>query len=84
VGYHLSGVLVLCRYSLRAVSGLQSAYLTHPLVLELCMSCHLNVLEYNIFLEDSHVHIRGVRQPMLLPETACIKVLLHWHFKLEF
>jgi ribonuclease HI len=40
VSYQPPGQFLLCTDSLIAIQGLQSPSLTHPLVLELCMSCH--------------------------------------------
>jgi hypothetical protein len=40
VGYQPPGQFLLCTDSLSAIQGLQSPSLTHPLILELCMSCH--------------------------------------------
>jgi ribonuclease HI len=40
VGYQPPGQFLLFTDSLSAIQGLQSPSLTHPRILELCMSCH--------------------------------------------
>jgi hypothetical protein len=62
VDYQPPGQFLLCTDFLSAIHGLQSPSLTHPLILELCMSCHsLFKRDFNITVSwiPGHVGISG-------------------------
>jgi len=74
--------LLLCKESLRAVSDLQSAYLTQPMVTAV-QQLSLMCLEYNIVLEQSFVGIRGSEAADAAARNGMPQMpgILNWNFR---